>query len=216
MVTACLSLVRRLSRCAFDDPKVTLFGVMPVAGPGDCTELSIYADQHCWRSLLSKRPDFLDLATEVLVCDTSRAVKWQKHGKEEMPHEATGCDDTLVCVKLPFACRPIFKAVAKDVLSYLVGHGMSTQFFSERATYRKPFEVRRLDFGGRETTVEMVRPRSQCDGTMETPTLYERGLPISSIDLPFHVNLLTTLQDSIPEALASDMAKALVVSELPL
>jgi hypothetical protein len=99
-----LPVQRLLARYAFDDPSVTFLGLMLHPGPDRSTYLDICSDRPCWRSLLDTPPSFMDIVTEVLVCDSDHATKWiNGKGSKPVPREATHKEETLVHVELPFA-----------------------------------------------------------------------------------------------------------------
>jgi hypothetical protein len=198
---------RMLARPAFDDPAVTFFGVMLHPGPGKSTYLDVYSDRPCWRFMLDEQPPFMDLATEVHVCDTDRAVQWiAGKGAKSTPREATGRDETLVHVEFPFADYGIYEEMLKDSEKFLIPENIVTaKVFGDPLVYRKPLHVRSIRLAGQEITVETVQPKNHQDGSMEEPMIYERGIPIQPVALPFHVNLMAVLPAPVPEALVADL-----------
>jgi hypothetical protein len=202
-----LHVQRLLARYVFDDPSVTFLGIMLHPGPAKTTYLDIYSDRPCWRALLDAPPPFMGIVTEVHVCDSERAVQWL-NGKEprSTPREATHKDETLVHVEMPFANYDLYDELLKDSEKFLIPQNIVTaKVFGNPISYRRPTCVRPIRLDGQVIEVETVEPIKHSDGTVEAPALFERGIPIQPIALPFHVNLLAVLSGPVPEALVDDL-----------
>jgi hypothetical protein len=208
---------RRLTRFAFDDQSVTFFGIMLHPGPGTTTYLDVYCDRPCWRTLLDTPPSFLSLTNEVHVCDSERAVRWTpRRGAVSTPREATGRDETLVHVELPFADYKIYAELLKDEEKLLIPERItSARVFGDPLVYRKPVHSRPIRLAVGEVDALVVRTKLHTDRTMESPTLYERGIPVCPIGLPFHVNLIAVLPDPVPEGIADEVRSQLADYVLP-
>jgi len=198
---------RILARYVWDNPKAAYYDALPHPGPGKTTYLSVVSDQPCWTWMLDVPPSFLGISTEVLICDSEQATRWRPdQPKESLPSQATGRSDTLVRVILPFADEFLFDGILKDIQTYLPPpHVTTAKVFGDPIPHRKPLHVRTINLNGQSVEVETLQPKAYHDGEMEKPLLYERGLPVRPIALPFHVNLLAVLPNPVPDALVEDL-----------
>jgi hypothetical protein len=207
-----LAVQRAIVRYAFDDPKVTFFGVMPHPGPEGCTYLDVYSDSTPWSPLLDQRPPLLESTLLLHVCDSERATLW-KPGKQPVstPKEATRRNESLVHIELPFVDNGIFDALLKDAEKLLIPERITTaKVFGQPLSYRKPLLVRPIRLTGREIRVEAVQLIRHSDGTLESATLYKSGIPLAPLNLHCHANLLIELSDPISGNIAEDVRRQLV------